>query len=62
MKVVVIWILGCCIIAIAIAAYLKSKAANRRIDRYNRNVDRHNQLMERLQNKNEETTNEDEAH
>jgi hypothetical protein len=48
MKIVVLWILGCCIIAIAIAMYFKNKADNRRINRYNRNVDRHNQWMDML--------------
>ncbi len=48
MKIVVVWIMGCCIIALAIAVYLKNKADNRRINRYNRNIDRHNQMMEML--------------
>jgi hypothetical protein len=48
MNIVVVWIMGCCIIALAIAVYLKNKADNRRINRFNRNIDRHNQMMEML--------------
>lgn len=54
MNIAVVLVLISCVIALAIVAYLKNKAQNRRIDRYNRNIDRHNQMMEMLLKNKEE--------
>ena len=48
MNMAIVLVLVSCVIALAIVAYLKNKAENRRIDRYNRDIDRHNQMMEML--------------